>query len=435
MSNRTRRTRAFGIVLFWMLVAPGRLFAAEVVTLEQAIEIALKQSPALAAARFDMEAARARRTQSTAPYYPQVSASAGYDHTWYDAPSRSLADREQVESYVGGISVRQLIYDFGKTPAEAESSAQSLQATRMDLETFQRTLVRDVKQNYFEVLKGQQLVRVREEALAARKKHLEQARALYHQGLRPRIDITRSEVEVSQGELDLVAERFGLRRSRVALETLMGGAPVSGTYVLADETVLYRSPPELPTLIVRASAQRSELAAIQALIQAADAARLSAKRTGFPSLNATGGYTYFGDDSPFERELDHQWQVGLHLSLPLFTGFRQAGQVAEAEAASERLAALLRSRLLAVTEEVARAYLTVQETAETIKTAEIVLKQAQENLSLAEGRYQNGVSDGIEPIDAQVLYTAARSAWLQAVYEHQKAAAALEFAVGGQLGL
>jgi outer membrane protein TolC len=86
-------------------------------------------------------------------------------------------------------------------------------------------------------------------------------------------------------------------------------------------------------------------------------------------------------------------------------------------------------------EEVTQAYLTVNEAEETIKTAETAFRQAKENLDMAEGRYKTGVSDSIELSDAQVLYTESRSSLVQAMYEHHKALAGLEFAVGGQQSL
>ena len=93
------------------------------------------------------------------------------------------------------------------------------------------------------------------------------------------------------------------------------------------------------------------------------------------------------------------------------------------------------NQVLSVIEEVTRAYLAVHEAEEAIYTAETALRQARENLDMAEGRYRAGVSDSIELSDAQVLYTESKSSLVQAVYEHHKALAGLEFAVGGLLGV
>jgi outer membrane protein len=418
-----------------VLTGPFYLHAAEVVTLEQAIDIAMKKNPFLVASRSEVDAARARVTQAAASYYPQVSASAGYDHTWNDANSGSFDTNDSVDNYAAGLSVSQFIYDFGKTPAQVEKSSQSLESTQNNLKTIEKTLVKDVKQSYFEALKNQQLVNVGEEALDVRRKHLEQSRALYKEGMRPRIDVTRGEVEVSQAELRLVIARYGLRRSIIALEKLLGGPPKSGAYVLAEENPSSQTPPELKTLIDLALKQRSELTALKAQTMSAEADLIYAKRSAYPSLNAKGSYNYSGADSPLDHELDHRWQVGISLNWLLFTGYRQTGQVSESEANVKRLNALYENQILSVIEEVTQAYLTVHEAEEAIKTADTALRQAKENLDMAEGRYKTGVSDSIELSDAQVLYTEFRSSLVQAVYDHHKALAGLEFAVGGHLGI
>lgn len=50
-----------------------------------------------------------------------------------------------------------------------------------------------------------------------------------------------------------------------------------------------------------------------------------------------------------------------------------------------------------------------------------------------EGRYSTGVSNALEPGDAQMRYTELRNALVQSVYEQHKALAELEFSVGGEL--
>jgi outer membrane protein len=434
MMSKANRIRAAALVLFLaLLTVPLYLHAAEVLTLEEAIEIAMQRNPFLVASRSEVDAARARVTQAAAPYYPQVSASAGYDHTWNNTSTSSFGTNDSVDTYAAGLSVSQFIYDFGKTPAQVEKSSQGFESTQSNLKTVEKTLVKDIKQSYFETLKNQQLVNVGEEALDGRKKHLEQARALYKEGMRPRIDVTRGEVEVSQAKLQLVIARYGLRRSIIALEKLLGGAPKSGTYVLAEENPPSRTPPELKPLIDLALEQRSELAGVKAQIKSAEADLVSARRSAYPSLNARGAYDYSGNDDPLDHELDHRWQVGVSLNWPLFTGYRQTAQVSESQANVRRLNALYENQILSVIEEVTQAYLTVNEAGEAIKTAETALRQAKENLDMAEGRYKTGVSDSIELSDAQVLYTESRSSLVQAMYEHHKALAGLEFAVGGQL--
>ena len=400
-----------------------------VITLDQALGMALRKSPVLDASRREVDAAGARLTQANAAYFPQVSLTAGYGHIWTDSAQNTFAvGNTSSDDYSAGLSVSQYIFDFGKTSGLVEKNRQSLEATGKNLQATEKTLIRDVKQSYFEILKMQQLVTVSQENLELIRRQLAQATALYKSGMRPRIDLTQAQVQLSQAELRLLNDRYSLRQSILAMERVLGGPPADGPYSLAEESPAIRHLPDLDSLINLAGQSRPEIAGIEAQIKSAEAGLVSAKRSAFPSLSAVGYYTNSGVDQPFEED---RWQVGANLSWPIFTGLRRSGQVDESNAEVYRLKAQWNNLKLTVTEEVTRAYLRVEATGEAVKTSEVALQQARENLLIAEGRYKTGVSHSLELTSAQVLYTGSRSSLVQAEYEQYKALADLEFAVGG----
>ncbi|MBI3354791.1 MAG: TolC family protein [Nitrospirae bacterium] len=75
--------------------------------------------------------------------------------------------------------------------------------------------------------------------------------------------------------------------------------------------------------------------------------------------------------------------------------------------------------------EIQQAYLNPQESAERISVAEITVKQAEENLDLAKGRYEVGLGNSVELTDAMVTYTNAKTAYNQALYDYKIAEASL----------
>jgi outer membrane protein TolC len=413
-----------------LLMAASMVWAEPVLTLNQAVAIAFEKSPLLEASRNEVDAASARLTQATAAYYPQLNVVAGYDRTWSDTvvgPTVRDAN-EGVDDYSAGVNLNQYLFDFGKTPAQVEKSRQNKEVSGKNFDSLKISLVRDVKLAYFEILKNQQLVLVAQENVALQEQQLKQARAIYSQGMRPKIDVTRAEVQISQAALSLLNARYGLQRSVIAFETILGGPPVAGAYTLAEENPEPDIQLVLDVLVETAIRKRPELMGINAQIKSSEAALLSAKRSAFPGLTASGSYHKSGDELPIDED---RWQVGLSLNWSLFTGFRRSGQAAESKADVNRYKAQYVNRRLVVTEEVTRAFLLVQATGEAIKTSEMALRQAKENLAMAEGRYKTGVSDAIELSDAQVLYTESRSSLVQSIYEQYKAYAELEYAVGG----
>ena len=418
-----------GVLYILALAAPAG--AQPEVTLQQVLDAAFKNNPGIAASQSEVEAAKAGVTQAEAGYLPQISGQAGYDLRWAETSrstsSSSYSRAGQYDYYAAELSLSQYLYDFGKTSGRVESSRSSLAASQKGLATTLADLVRDVKNAYYEVLKKRHLVKVNQDSLRVQKQHLEQAKAFHQAGIRPKIDVTKGEVELSRTRLELIQARYNFRTSKVDLEKLLGGPPVSGTYQLKETPLRPPMPEDLKHLTKLALERRPEIADLKAQLMAAEADLKSAEGGYWPSLNARGGYDWADTTFPLESA----WQAGVWLQWDLFTGLRTKGEVDQARAGINKLKARIRGQELSVSQEVSQNFLNLHEASESIDTAALGLKQAEENLALAKGRYRTGVGNAIEFSDAEVLVTQARSTLVQANYSYLQALAELERAVGG----
>jgi outer membrane protein len=420
--------------LFLCLLSPPA-GAQQEVTLQQVLEVALKNNPGVAASQSEVEAAKALVTQAQAGYLPQVSGQAGYDRKWSDSSSSSSLSSSsssysrsgQYDYYSAQLSLSQYLYDFGKTSGKVEASRSNLSASQKSLATTLSDLIRDVKNAYYELLKKYHLVGVNEESLRVQQQHLDQAKAFHQAGIKPKIDVTKGEAELSQTRLELIQARYALRTAKVDLEKLLGGPPVVGPYKLAETPLRPPMPEGLKRLTKLALGKRPEIANLKAQLMAAQANLQTAQGGYWPTLNAEGAYGWADTDFP----LDSAWQAGLMLQWDLFTGLRTKGQVDEARANILKLKAQIKDQELLVSQDVSKYYLNLHEASESIDTAAVGLKQAEENLALARGRYRTGVGNAIEFSDAEVLYTKAKSTLVQANYSYLQALAELERAVGG----
>lgn len=410
-----------------ILALPGFCRAGQVITLEQALNISLKRSPVLVASKSTLESSRGQLTQAESAYWPQISASAGYNRTYQDTNNAKVNLETWDNGYNASGSFSQYLYDFGRTGGLVSQSRHRLTSSRQGLYDTLSQLAMDVKVAYFTVLENQHLLAVSQEYLDSQQRHLELARALYKQGMRPKIDVLTGETKVSRARLVLVQAKYALRKSKVGMEKLLGGPPVKGEYSLSEAGPMPKTPAELPPLVQKTLANRPSVAQAQASVMASKALLESVQGSYWPSLRAKGSYGHSDNEFP----LDANGLVGVELNWDLFTGFSRSGRVSEVRADTRRLQALLDNHKLTVVEEVTQAYLALREALESIKTARIGVKQAQENLDMARGRYQAGESNAIEFNDAQISYTEAKSLLVQATYGYFKAWAGLEYAVGG----
>jgi outer membrane protein len=436
------RWRIYGIGLFFFLFFLRPVFAEEPpatsgrLTLKEAIRVALDHHPSLLAARGAAQAQEARVGETRALFFPQLNLNSNYTRATANfAPSSQFGSLNRAatsgtssnsfNNYSAGLSLQQRIYDFGKTGADVEVASKGLEASRWDEETFRQNVVLNVKVDYFGLLQARRLVQVNEETVQQFEQHLQQVEGFYQVGTRARFDVTTAEVGLTNAQLNLIKARNAARVAQVTLANAMG---VPDRLIEEMEDVLGFQKFEISEdrAIQEALAHRPDLLSQSAQQQAAKASVRSAVRNYFPILSGTADYTYRGQDFP----LVWNWDVGLGLTFSIFSGYLTQSQVEEARANLTAVSAneeVLRQNILL---EVRQDYLNLLAAEEAIRTSEVVVRQAKENLDLANGRFQAGVGTSVEQTDAQVTLTNAKTAQVQALSDYKVAGAQLEKAMG-----
>ncbi|MBI3804522.1 MAG: TolC family protein [Nitrospirae bacterium] len=439
--NRWRlHGRWFGVLLFLFLSATV-LFAeappSNRLTLDQAIDLALRFHPTLRTARATTQVQEARLGEARSDFYPKVDLTADYRRSTANfAPSSQTGSslnrlaglgtsNSSFDNYSSVLSLQQRIFDFGKTGATVESAREEVQASRWTEEATREDVVVNVKVAYFALLGTRYLVRVNEETVQQFEQHLEQAQGFFSIGTRPKFDVTKAEVDLTNARLNLIRAKNNAEVARVTLANAIG-LPNQSIGELEDILNFKKFEVTEKEALEEAMSQRPELRSILATKRAAEASVRATQRAFFPVLSGTADYTYRGQDFP----LIWNWDVGLNLTFPIFSGFLQKSQVAEARANLGTVFGneeLLRQNIFL---EVRQTYLNLLEAEERVLTSNIVVRQAEENLELANGRFQAGVGTSVERTDAQVLLTNAKTTQIQSLYDYKVAVAHLEKAMG-----
>ncbi|MBI5197389.1 MAG: TolC family protein [Nitrospirae bacterium] len=418
--------RALTILSLWAMSAIGIVtpFKAEAedlipkgafMTLEKCIEITLQKHPNIVAAAHTVKIGQARVGQAKADYYPQVSAAAGYRRLSSDSErSTGITDTSDTsDQYSGSLSLTQNIYDFGKRPTQVEIQDLNLDASLSDLADVSDQLIFNVKQAYFGVLQAQHNRDVSVETVRQFEQHREQAKGFYEVGTKPKFDLTKAEVDLSNAKLDLIRAENTLKIAKANLNNAMG-LPDAPEYTIEDNLSFREYHVTFEDAIQRAYATRPDLRSVVARRTAAERSIDLAMKGHYPDLTGSASYTWTGDRFP----LDRGWNVGASLSFPLFSGFETYYQV---EASRNGLnvsradEALLRQNIFL---EIQQSYLNLQEAKERIAVAELAVRQAEENFEITQGRYAAGIGHPIEITDAEVALSEAKTAHIQALYDY-----------------
>jgi len=414
-------------------------------SLAECIETALKNQPSILAAHANIDAGMGRETQAASPYFPQVSASTGYNES--RQLGGALGGETTSKSYTTTLQVNQLIYDFGKTGHAYEAARWGTRSSEQDAERVRQEVVLNVKQAFFALLQADRLVAAAQKTVEQTESHLSQAQAFFHAGSKPRFDVTRAEVDVNNAKLSLINAKNSVRIRTIALNNAMGADPGRATQITGE----FPPVPLLPTLeqaLADALKSRPEFNKAEADIEAATA-RVKAERSNYmPSLSANGAYTWahgttetdFGGQSlpgfsgqVLQSDIQDSWNAGIMLTVPLFQGGLTRGRVSEARANLLALKAqrdMIRQSILL---ELNQAFADIEGATARVEVMESTVKKAQENLELAQGRYEAGIGPYIEVTDAQLAAVNAETDHIQAQYDYQLAVARLLKAIGAPI--
>jgi outer membrane protein len=445
MLMRTLRATVVAAVVGVGLLAAGAR-AADVpiqpgseLTLQQAIELALRYHPARLAAQSEVGAAGERVGEANAALLPQVFGSAQYlratdngiGSTAYlgvlglpRAPSsgRNVNSADTFDNYLMGVSAFQYLFDFGRTRGLIDQRRAEADVAQARLKFVELDLVFRVTQRYYDRLAAKQKVKVFEKAVTQREEHLHEAQVKAQAGLKPEIDTYTARAELARAKLHLVDARNALADAKVALDNAMGVGPDAPEYHQADTLTYQEITESLDTYIRAAFHQRPDLKMLEDEARAAGARISEFKSDYLPTVGATAGYSARGQSLPADNNFD----VGVILTWPIFNGFLTDHDVAEAKLHQDAIRHSIEDLRQRIFAQVKSGFLDWQASLQRIHRAEQTVAASRAELDLAEKRYEAGLGNIIELTDAQRRFTEDEAGYINALAAFSIAKAALD---------
>ncbi len=418
-------------LLFLLFIIPAQNLSAaddikkgDVLTLRQCIAIALKNHPALSAAAGAIHQSESKIGKARAGYYPQLSLQSGYSRR--GDPAASLTN-SSYDYYSNALNLNQTLFDFGKTSTAVDIQKLGKQSAEADFQDTTALLTYNVQEAYFSLLKAKMSETVAVETVNQFQQHFEVAQTFFETGKSSKIDVTSAEVNLSNARIQLISAQNALRLWRVNLNKAMG-VITAPEYEIQENFNMEPADITFEAALARAYEDRPD---IQSIVLKKDALEKTVdlnKKDYLPVLSGNAGYGYAGQDAA----LNQSWNVGVALTFPFFTGFSTKYAVEEARAVLEITKANEEALRQKVFQEVKSAWLNRHEAFERIEAGKITVRQAEESLALAQGRYATGVGNSLEIVDAMIKLNNAKMTYIAALSDFNIAEASLEKAMGAK---
>ncbi len=404
-------------------------------TLRDAIIRGLRYNLATIESGENAQIARGQRLLALSNLLPQVSAGASETAQQVNLGTLGLSGLNVpgIPTVVGpfsyssvdaSISQTLFSYEFIQRFRAARTAEQAAQLSYQDILD---VVTLTVSNGYLQIIEASSRIQAQEA-------QVQNARALYDRavdqvqaGTAPRIDATRTEVQLHTEEYNLSITRNNFEVAELALGRAIG-LPLGQQFELAD-TLPYSdiaplTPAEALDIAYKArsdfrSALNSQKAAAQTLS--------AAKGERYPTVAVNGDY---GDIGPTFGHSHGDFTLQAGIRVPLFTGGRIKGDITQAESALRQRKAEAENIRGQIDQDVRTALLNLNAAKEQVEVAKQNVELANESLARSKDRFTSGVTDSVEVVQAEQALASANDQHITSLYNHNFAKLSLARALG-----
>jgi outer membrane protein len=206
---------------------------------------------------------------------------------------------------------------------ETDAATLTIEQRQSLLLDLRETVVLEVVQAYYRVLRAESRVVVLETFLAVQEQRVRENTARQRLGTGRSLDVAQAQAQASRTALDLLTARNEVRNGRQALSLLVGADVTQSP--LHDDFALPAERPDVAALFTLAEARRQDLRAAALAAEAARARVEVAFGQYYPTVGVNLDWFLSRDSLPVDRG----WTGLLFLELPLFTAGRIHADVRE----------------------------------------------------------------------------------------------------------
>jgi outer membrane protein len=421
------------------------------ITLEEAVQIALENNPALKQAENRMVIQDANVKAAQANFLPNLNASfSGSQNTGRQFVQESLTyDDLTTFGMQGSLSSSIVVFDGLRNINNLRSAQDTRLSSEEMLKRARENVIFNTASNYLNVLLNQELLTIAKQNLEASQKQLEQVKAQVEVGMRPMVDLYNQEAVVANNEFQIVERENALNISKLQLIRILSIDPVREYEFVTpgvEDSNLVVKDFSLTELIQRAMTNRSDLKSSETQINISQYNLRIARGAYLPtiSLNASlsGSYSdQFRELTPagsiqdvgfndqfFDR--NRRYGFGFNVQVPIFTRYNNKRQVQISQVEYKNALLDLESKKLEIYQEVRQAYNDYLSSSKQLETTERALIASSKAYETEQERYRVGASTLIELTRANAEFVNASSNRVQAVYRFVFQERLLEYYLG-----
>lgn len=405
------------------------------ITLEQALELAKRNSNELQVAVLQLESSKAALKEAQAALLPTLSVNGTISNS--RSTNSTLAakqaqrlnpnapDAESNSSFDSQAQLRYDLYTSGRRNAAIKEAEEQVRFQELDVERQAEEIRLNVATDYYALQQADENVRISRSAVENSQASLRDALALERAGVGTRFDVLRSQVNLANAQQELtnaLSQQIIARRRLAVRLNLSQSANISAADPVQLAGLWERS---LEDSIVLAYQNRPELQQQLARRNISEQRRKQALASLGPQISLLASYDLldvFNDNV----NVSDGYSVGVRATLNLYDGGAARARAAQAKANMAVEETRFGQQRNEIRFQVEQAYSTQVANLENVQTANAALEQAKESLRLARLRFQAGVGTQTDVINAENELTRSEGNRIRAILDYNRALTELQ---------
>lgn len=414
-------------------------FAQELLSLEEAVKIALEKNYSINIAKGYKEIADNNSSIGNAGFLPTLDADASYlktnSDTKLDLFDGSTIDQKDAKStnYDASINLNWIIFDGLKMFA----SLDRLKELRKNGETNFKLVVEDnlsqVISTYFDIVREQQVMEVLRQSIKISEERVKIAEDKKQLGSASKFDLLQAQVDLNEDKSSLLNEELNLKQAKILLNQLMG-RNVNENFNVAD-TILINENLNYDDLKAATGGQNSEIILAEQNKNISDAEINIARSEIFPEISLNAGYDFSKSEAEAGFVKSNKtlgFFYGISARINLFNGLSTRSRIENAQVSFKQSELQLQQVKNKVNADLSNAYEKYKNSIQLVKLETENFSAAQENVEIAVEKLRLGSIAPLEFRETQRQLINAKSRLVAAQFEAKNAETEL-LKISGQL--
>lgn len=414
-----RKYVAYIILLFFLSNCQSYLaYAAESLTVEQAVETALETNPDLLAARQELEVARGRKVNAFLfnRFNPNVN---GQVWNRKNPGSGNATDSQ--------VMLSQEVEVAGQRGLRREEAVRNVSQVEAQVKNRERLITGEVKRAFFQALTLEKVLKLRKEIETLNRRIRDASRARFKAGVIPIMEYNLAEIRYGQARKETLVAQASIRNKMVDIRRLLGWEPDRSIELDGQ----LRNPPQrvpLPDLLQRAQSQRPDLLAARREVARVEAAINLTRRLILPNPTFQGFYSTETEGADGSSKL---LGGGITIPFPVFN--RKQGELVTQGGELNRGRHQVVSVMRNIEQEVKTAFQAHEAARQSVEVFEAeVLERIDENFRFVEMAYREGKIGLLQLIVVQDDLIVAQLSYVNSLGQYREAEVNLAQAIGGK---